>query len=123
MQDDIQALSNWSYDWSLQFSPSKCGLLRFWNDSTILYTMSNVEIVQNSSIKDLGIIIYNDLSWSPHHRLIIAKSLGLIRWTFTTNLTEAKRRLYSLVRSQVMYCLQIWRPYLVQDIILFEKIQ
>ena len=29
LQDDIQALSNWSYDWSLQFSPSKCGLLRF----------------------------------------------------------------------------------------------
>ena len=89
--------------------------------------MSNVEIVQNSSIKDLGIIISNDLSWSPHHRLIIAKayeSLGLIRRTFTTNLIEAKRQLYlSLVQSQVMYCLQIWRPYLVQDIILFEKIQ
>ena len=48
LQDDIQALSNWSHDRSLQFSPSKCGLLRFWNDSTILYTMSNVEIVQNS---------------------------------------------------------------------------
>ena len=65
--------------------------------------MSNVEIVQNSSIKDLGIIISNNLSWSPHHRLIIAKayeSLGLIRRTFTT---EAKRQLYlSLVRSQVM---------------------
>ena len=127
LQDDIQALGNWSHDWNLQFSPSRCGLLRFWNDSTILYTMSNVEIVQNSSIKDLGIIISNDLSWSPHHRLIIAKaykSLGLICWTFTTNLIEAKRQLYlSLVRSQIMYCSQIWRPYLVQDIILFEKIQ
>ena len=77
--------------------------------------MSNVEIVQNSSIKELGIIISNDLSWSPHHRLIIAKaykSLGLIHQTFTTNLIEAKRRLYLfLVRSQVMYCSQIWQPF------------
>ena len=37
LQDDIQALSNWSHDWSLQFSPSKCGLLRFWNDYYSLY--------------------------------------------------------------------------------------
>ena len=47
--------------------------------------MSNVENVQNSSIKDLGIIISNDLSWSPLHRLIIGKaykSLGLICRTF-----------------------------------------
>ena len=67
LQDDIQALNNWSYEWSLQFSPSKCGLLRFCNDSNILYRMSNVEFVQNSLIKDLGISISNDLSWSPHY--------------------------------------------------------
>ena len=66
MQDDIQALSNRSYDWSLQFSPSKCGLLRFWN-------LHN-EQCRNCSIKDLEIIISNDLSWSPHHRLITAKA-------------------------------------------------
>ena len=38
--------------------------------------------------------------------------------------TDAKRCLYiSLVRSHLMYCSQIWRPHLIHDIILIEKIQ
>ena len=29
----------------------------------------------------------------------------------------------SLVRSQLLYCFQLWRPYLVKDILIIERIQ
>ena len=63
-------------------------------------------------------------SWSPraHHDMILAKAykqLGLICRTFSSSMSiRAKKILYlTLVRSQVTYCSQIWRPHLIKDII------
>jgi len=37
---------------------------------------------------------------------------------------EAKKNLYiSLIRSQLIYCSQIWRPQLIKDITTLERIQ
>jgi len=68
-----------------------------------------------------------DFNWTEHYRSISAKAyqtLGLIRRTLKTNCTQAKKQLYiTLVRSQLIYCSQIWRPHLIKDIILLERIQ
>ena len=50
--------------------------------------------------------------------------LSLIRRTFSSSVSiRAKKLLYlSLVRSQLTYCCQIWRPHLIKDIT-FERIQ
>ena len=48
----------------------------------------------------------------------------MIRRTFRVNCIEAKKQLYiSLVRSQMMYCSQIWRPQLIRDITTLERVQ
>ena len=70
----------------------------------------------------------SDTSWSNHIALISSKAykkLGLLRRTFcSTNSIWAKKSLYlSLVRSQLVYCSQIWRPSLLKDIITLETIQ
>ena len=52
------------------------------------------------------------------------KILGLIRRTFHASCTTTKSKLYlSLVRSQLMYCSQLWRPYLIKDIQILEQVQ
>ena len=52
------------------------------------------------------------------------KTLGLLRRTFKSNNTQTKKLLYiSLVRSQLTYCSQLWRPHLIKDITLLERIQ
>ena len=53
------------------------------------------------------------------------KNLGLLRRTFcSTNSISAKKSLYlSLVRSQLVYCSQIWSPYQAKDIKLLEDVQ
>ena len=72
----------------------------------------------------------HDLSWTSHLSLIIKqayKKFGLlhVRRSFSaTTSTSAKKSLYlSLVRSQLVYCSQVWRPYLVKDIKLLEDVQ
>ena len=70
----------------------------------------------------------SNLSWSNHYLHIISKAykiLGLLRRTFcSSNSISTKKRLYlSLVRSQLSYGSQIWRPCLIKDIKLFEQVQ
>ena len=79
------------------------------------------------SIKIWGVTFSSDLSWSAHYNAISTKAyqtLGLIRRTFKINCIEAKKKLYlALVRSQLLYCSQLWRPQLIRDINILERIQ
>ena len=65
-------------------------------------------------IKDLWILITSDLCWSSHCNMITSKAykqLGPIRCSFTTNYVSVKNSSISPgVRSQLLYCLQVWRP-------------
>ena len=129
IQEDLNIASNWSVLHNLSFNCSRCAVLHFWcnNNSTAQYFLNNNNIESTELIKDLGIMISTDLSWSAHCNMVVSrayKQLGLIRRSFTTNCTLTKKQLYiSLVRSQLMYCSQIWRPNLVQDIQLLERVQ
>lgn len=75
----------------------------------------------------MGIYYSHNLTWTEHYKHITAKvynTLGLLRRTFKTNNTQVKKQLYiSLVRSQLLYCSQLWRPQLIRDIQNLEHIQ
>ena len=50
--------------------------------------------------------------------------LGLLQRTFSTQCPNAKKQLYlTLVRSQLIYCSQLWRPFLIKDIMILERVQ
>ena len=91
--------------------------------------INNSDINQKDQHKDLGIILTNNLNWIPHYNSIISQAymiLGLIRRTFTSNYTMAKKQTYniiSLVCSKLMHCSQIWRPHLIKDITALERVQ
>ena len=52
------------------------------------------------------------------------RCLYLLKRTFTTHAVTSKKLLYiSLVRAQLTYCSQLWRPYLIKDIIVLERVQ
>ena len=47
-----------------------------------------------------------------------------IKQTFTIPAVASKKLLYiSLVRAELTYCSQLWRPYLIKDIIQLERVQ
>ena len=97
------------------------------SDTTPTYTINGQVIDHKTHHKDLGIFFSSDLSWTKHYNHITPKAyktLGLLRRTFKSNNTQTKKLLYiTLVRSQLTYCSQLWRPHLIKDITLLERIQ
>ena len=145
LQQDLLLLSIWSSVWKLRFNVTvlKCVLLSFTskrkatssNDRATTnatqsqtYSINNLPIASSNHHKDLGVLITSDLTWSNHIKIISSKAykkLGLLRRTFcNSNSIQSKKSLYiSLVRSQLTYASQVWRPSLLKDIYTLETVQ
>ena len=92
------------------------------------YSLNNIPIQVVDCHRDLGILMSCDLKWWHHLNFISSRAykiLGLIRRSFSSRLPlSSKKKLYlSLVRSQLTYASQIWRPNLLKDISALERIQ
>ena len=74
----IDAIHTWSLSSSLTFNTSKCCLLRFSNryvkQISSTYFFNGDKIPSLNQCRDLGVIFSSNLSWSPHHDMILAKA-------------------------------------------------
>ena len=132
MQEDLDSLCVWASDWNLEFKANKCVHLQC-NTSKYTkidtgYKLNEVHLKVTSNYRDLGVIISSDLSFTSHYDLITTRAyriLGLLRRTFSSNIgIHEKLTLYiSLVRSQLLYCSTLWRPYLLMDILQLKHVQ
>ena len=79
------------------------------------------------NIKDLGIKISYDLSWSNHIHEVVNKGnkvLGVIKRVLWSNsVSEFSLLFKSLVRPILDYAAPMWCPFLLKDIVLLEKVQ
>ena len=132
LQANLTSLSDWSTKWSLHFNASKCILMQFHrvNHSVLdfSYKIGDQTISSKATLKDLGLILHSNLNWTNHYEHICSAAyriLGLLKRTFSsTSTVSVKKRLFiSLVRSQLSYCSQIWRPALIKDIRKLETVQ
>ncbi len=120
LQSDLGGLTHWSLFWRLLFNEKKCVLMQFCSNSHSLvvdstYRIAGKPITPRENHRDLGLILQQNLGWSNHYDLISGKAYGqlsLIRRTFSFSTPlSTKLKLYlSLVRSQLSYYAQIWRP-------------
>ena len=106
----------------MQFHSSRSYILNY------DYKIGSNSITSKDTHRDLGILLQTSLNWSNHYDHICCKAyrvLSLLRRSFSsTNSIFTKKKLYiSLVRSQLTYCSQIWRPALIKDIKKLEKPQ
>ena len=81
----------------------------------------------DDTLKDLGIVVSPDLSWSPHIAVISKSARSVAAWVlsvFKTRDKEVMLTLYkSLVRSHLENCCPLWHPRKVCDIQLIESVQ
>ena len=103
----------------MSFNAKKCNVLhlsRFKRKGhpVRFYDISDTILSAVSSAKYLGILISNDLSWSPHISTIAHKAhqrLGFVRRNLRGCPYAYRETAYqSLIRSQMEYCGAIWDP-------------
>ena len=114
------------------FNQAKCKCLRiFLSPSELIpftYCINGFPVDSVPHYRDLGVHFSNDLSWTYHYSTIISKvynTLHFLRRTMSPHHSSAtKLSLYiSLVRSNLAYCSQVWRPHLLKDIRLIKRVQ
>ena len=130
-QKDLDSLQSWSIKNSIFFNLKKCVLLSFGqklSSHASNFTIKDELIPQVNHHKDLGVVFSHDLTWSAHYSRIISatyKTLHVVRHClFVSNCVQTKKSLYlSLIRSKLTYCSPVWRPHLIRDIVLIERVQ
>ena len=132
LQLDLDSMFNWSSIWELKFNASKSFLLRISrkrNSKPHSYYLNNELVTSVTSYNDLGVVVGNDLKWSPHIASCTAKAnrmLGFLRRNCTQMTdTRCRRLLYlALVRSHLSYGSEVWAPQgSSRDLGLLEGVQ
>ena len=127
LQQDLEGLSNWTKQWSLQFNVDKCKSMRIAHEGHPDYTLDRVELKEVAEERDLGIVVSNNLKPSLQCARAAQKAmqvLGIIKRNFSINDKEDFRLLFNgYVRPHLEYCVQVWSPYLKKDIECIEKVQ
>jgi len=112
----------------VSFNLSKFVFMSFHRKFNSSYNVNGHVITESSSCKDLGIVFTNSLIWQDCYEFISCKaywSLGLLHRVFKdSRCTQAGKLLFiTVIRSKLLYCSTLWRPYFLKDIELLEKIQ
>ena len=131
LQEDLFSASSWSREWKMKFKVPKCVHLRCCSGGPVVdssYVLIDCEVTRKDHHKDLGIIFSADFTFTAHYDMLINRAystLGLLRRTFSSRTdVAAKKFLYTtLIRSQLVYCSTVWRPSLLKDIVVLERVQ
>jgi len=141
LQDDLDNVVRWSKENNMQLHEDKFELtshkatpnpslfqLPFVAYEAVSYSVSSGEkLVPVQTVRDLGVTITDDLSWSLHVSNSVKKARNTSAWVFSVFKTREPvpmLTLYkSLVRSIMEYCCPLWSPSKVGDIQALESIQ
>ena len=118
LQKDLEMLEKWERDWSMEFNPDKCEIMRISKKSKIQnfpYKLHNIELKSAKHSKYLGVTISEDFSWNKHIANTSAKAFNTLKFiqrNIQTSNKKIKETAYkTYVRPQLEYCNTIWHPW------------
>ena len=128
IQDEIDAVVQWSDERNMPLSEEKCGVMHCGN-SQPNYTNNNIRgkpMTIFDSFKDSGVLRSIDRYEGQCHAASVkaSRTASAIRWLFQIN---SRQLLWPAFKSYVlptlMYCSQAWNPLLVKDIDEVKRVQ
>ena len=115
LQDDINAMNQWSNLWQMEFNPSKCHVLSFGSRaSNPQYTLAGNTLSCADYEKDVGVLVPSNLKFHEQCATAIAKAnsvLGLIKRAFQSRDQVTMINAYkTYVQPHLDFCIQVWAP-------------
>ena len=140
LQSDLSKTIDWSVENNMLLHQKKFELvchtlnqhnylkhLPFYSEHSEYHTADGTIITPQNTVKDLGVIISSDLSWSPHIKTVTESAKKIASWilsVFADRRAEILLPLYkSLVRSRPEYCSPLFTTSKQEDIKLLESTQ
>ena len=135
-QDDLKTIYAWAERVNMSFNGDKIECLRYWPNKDIGAVFQaeffykdedGNRIEEKSDLKDLGIQMSADLTFSKQINKVTTSCRKLSGWVMRTFRTRSVRVMVtiwkSLLQSNLDYCSQLWSPYLASDINRIEDVQ
>jgi hypothetical protein len=131
LQNDLQTILDWSEEMQLSLSINKCAILHLGLKPSAIkkseYVLGASKIQSVKTMRDLGIIVSEDLKWSSHCKEVTKKAgtrmYSLLR-SFETKSTRFLVQLYkTFIRPKLDYGSPIWSPSSEKDILMVESVQ
>ena len=114
----------------LNFCLNKSHLLRTlpFSKELLQYNLPDGSIIEPSdSVKDLGVLLSDNCSWSPHIHQMLVTARKVAAWVLSVFRTRSSHVMLTLfktmVRSKIEYCCPVWDPSKIEDISDIENIQ
>ena len=130
LQTDLEAMIKWSKDNNMELNEGKFQLMHHGYNDTLKddYTLPPGTIITSSNtVRDLGIMINDKLSWRDHYYKMIKEAKKYAGWILRTFSSRSKQiilPLYSsFVRSRLEYSCPLWMPHMKKDIMAIEAVQ
>ena len=140
LQSDLHNVENWSKENNMSLHDEKFELLCHSIKSRSLIselpyhqqyfqyqTNNGVDINPQPIVRDLGVNVTDDISWTPHINSIADGARKMSAWTLSVFKDRSELTMMTLykamIRSRVEYCSPLWNPSKVGDIQTLENIQ
>ena len=132
LQKDLCSVYEWASDINMQFNSKKFEWVRYSSNSSSLpdfkYEAPDKTTIEvKSSVKDLGVILSSDLSFSLQIQKAVSSASQMVGWCLRTFRGRGSFLLMTLFKSLVQphldYCNQIWAPTKQEDINKIEQVQ
>ena len=140
LQSDLDTVCRWSRENNMKLHEHKFELishrcspatlfdvLPFCVEQSSYYVSDNVVLYPTFELRDLGLVVTGDLSWSSHIYRITSTARSMASWVlsvFLSRETDVMLTLYkSMVRSHLEYLCPLWHPVRICDIEAIENVQ
>ena len=132
LQDDLETIYKWAEHVNMKFNSDKFECLRFWPGRSETpeqqYSGPDSQIIENKEhLRDLGVEISNDLTFSIHIQNVISSSSKLAGWALRSFRKRSKHVMStiwkSIIQPKIDYCSQLWSPNDQSSINQIEDVQ